>query len=41
MYPSSGACEYSVELPHFSYCSVNTEDLALASIMVGSGVFLM
>ena len=21
MYPSSGACDYSVELPHWSYCS--------------------
>ena len=21
IYPSSGACEYSVELPHWSYCS--------------------
>jgi len=21
IYPSSGACDYSVELPHFSYCS--------------------
>jgi len=21
MYPSSGACDYSVELPHRSYCS--------------------
>ena len=28
--PSSGACDYSVELPHWSYFSVNTEDLALA-----------
>jgi len=30
IYPSSGACDYSVELPHWSYCSVKTEDLALA-----------
>jgi len=22
-YPSPGACDYSVELPHWSYCSVN------------------
>jgi len=21
IYPSSGACDYSVELPHWSYCS--------------------
>ena len=28
IYPSSGACDYSVELPHWSYCSVKTEDLA-------------
>jgi len=28
IYPSSGACDYSVELPHLSYCSVKTEDLA-------------
>jgi len=24
IYPSSGACDYSVELPHWSYCSVKT-----------------
>jgi len=30
IYPSSGACDYSVELPHWSYCSAKTEDLALA-----------
>ena len=29
IYPSSGACDYSVELPHWSLCSVKTEDLAL------------
>ena len=28
IYPSSGACDYSVELPHWSYCSVKTEYLA-------------
>jgi len=28
IYPSSGACDYSVELPHWWYCSVKTEDLA-------------
>ena len=22
IYPSSGACDYSVELPHWSYCSL-------------------
>jgi len=30
IYPSSGACDYSVGLPHWSYYSVKTEDLALA-----------
>ena len=30
IYPSSGACDYSVELPHWPCCSVQTEDLALA-----------
>jgi len=34
IYPSSGICDYPVELPHWSYCSVKTEDLALAQIMV-------
>ena len=29
IYPSSGACDYSVELPNWSYCSVKTDDLAL------------
>jgi hypothetical protein len=29
IYPSSGACDYSVELPHWSYCSVETEDVKL------------
>jgi len=30
IYLSSGACDYYVELPHWSYYSVKTEDLALA-----------
>ena len=30
IYPLSGACDYSVELPRLSYCSVKTEDVALA-----------
>jgi len=29
VYPSSGACDCAVELPHQSFCSVKTEDLAL------------
>jgi len=29
IYPLSGACDYSVELPHWFYRSVTTEDLAL------------
>ena len=29
IYPSSGACDCVVELPHLSFCSVKTEDLAL------------
>jgi len=29
IYPSSGACDYAFELPHWSFCSVKTEDLAL------------
>ena len=29
IYPSSGACDYSVELPHWLYCSAKTEDLGL------------
>jgi len=31
IYPSSGACVYSVELPCWLYCSVKMEDLALAN----------
>ena len=33
IYLSSGACDYSVELPHWSYFSVKTEDLALHIII--------
>jgi len=32
IYPSSGACECAVELPHWSYCSVKTENLTLVYI---------
>jgi len=32
IYPSSGACDCAIELPHWSYCSVKTEDLALVKI---------
>jgi len=32
IYPSSGACDCGVELPHRSVCSVKTEDLALVQI---------
>jgi len=31
IYISSGARDYSVQLPHWSFCFVKTEDLALAS----------
>ena len=34
IYPSSGACDYSVELPHLSYCSVKMEDKAENTITV-------
>jgi len=30
IYPSSGACDCVVELPHRWSCSVKTDDLALA-----------
>ena len=30
IYPSSGASDCVVELPHWSSCSVKTDDLALA-----------
>ena len=33
IYPSSGTCDYSVELPHWSYYSVKTEDLARLEYM--------
>jgi len=32
IYPSSGACDCAVELPHRSFCSVKTEDLALVYV---------
>jgi len=32
IYPSSGACDCAVELPHRSFCSVKTEDLVLVYI---------
>jgi len=35
-FPSSGACDCAVELPHGSFCSVKTEDLALVSSLASS-----
>ena len=32
IYPSSGACDCVEELPHWSSCSVKTDDLALVQI---------
>jgi len=39
IYPSPVACDYSFELPQWSYCYINTEHLSLAYIMLCSGVF--
>ena len=36
IYTSSGACDYSVELPHWSYCSVKTWDLTCLESMRGT-----
>jgi len=30
IYPSSGACDFAVELPHLLLCSVKTEDFGVS-----------